>query len=267
MGRMKKVGPRAEKAAVLRILAGKSDPEKEALRLGVHVRTVEKMVAPHRPIMVEAPVEVGQVPPPVSPSVSESPETPGNAVSPEVKAETGVKTPYQQAMEAAEGSGKTELTTGEVEAAVKMAEHQDADMCLEIIGGLKTSVGCTLAGARFGLPPMDPEVQKLTGLGVTATAVVKANAVIIAPQLRKWMGGWGPIALALSADMFAMMIGLKGLAVKRGTMKKPPASEAKAPLLHLAPASEPQKPPAPSGSAFMGVPGAPPPAGGLAAAA
>jgi Transposase len=78
----------------------------------------------------------------------------------------------------------------------------DGDFCVETIGGIKKTIG-NLACMGLGLDPAEREIHKELALSPFAEETIRVNAALIAPELRKHIGGLAMVGVALSIDVFA----------------------------------------------------------------
>jgi hypothetical protein len=212
MGKPK--APLADKMRSARlILAGRSTPTKEALKYNVTPQAVEQWVKAYE--KKKSPSLLGgEAAPPSDGAVTPSPA----AGAPPVKADgaleaalaaAGVERPA--ALPAAPSIGQD----------IAEARAEDEKFCLEALGGAKQTIGNLACAFYFNLPSSDPKVEALTRLGPVATEAIKANASLIAPDLRKHLSmGWGAVGLALGIDAVLSFVALRRIALERGTLKR-----------------------------------------------
>ncbi len=212
------VDPKKKRLAVARILNEGSSVETEAQRLNVTARQVRRWVEATKEILPKPPKG-----PESSPEKSPSQEV----LPPQTGHENKPNPALQEALKAAgETSGPVKNappTSGEM----VDAREDAAKFCLDTIGNVKNSIGSTMVSFRYS-PPLrvrDEDVQEVITLSPMDEGLIRANAAELYPILLKWMKGPYQIIGGLAWSAVLMMIGLDGLAKKKGWVdaEKPPA--------------------------------------------
>jgi len=228
------VSDKAKALALGRILSGLSSPLKEAGRLGVNLRTVERWVAAKR---AAAAAGSPAAPPPGDPPDTGAPE---NAAVPPEKAE---KTELDTVLEAARGQeaaaapAKPAPRTGwgpqkaAADEAKEDGRRRDAEEALKYLSSIKgTVVG--LGGYMLGVPLTDERLEEHSNLSFFAEMAVEENAEDVGEIVREKLraGPWVVIVillLDLLASLWMTWKLAKEHAAKRPPVQLPPKEEKK----------------------------------------
>lgn len=186
---------------VARIMGAENKTEAilaEAVRAGVHPRTVERWVENAQAAVPDA----GQ-----------------NAVSENTVPTTKpAENPVLDKLLQGEGGAGTVPVGPPNQTEIHQAAVDAENFCVEAYAGVRATIGSMLVSVRYS-PPLDatsPEVAKLLKIGVAAELALRANAPRLYPILVKYSSGWTPLILAVGADAFGMIVGLEALAKSKG---------------------------------------------------
>lgn len=234
---------RAKALAVARILTGASTAQREALRLKVHLRTVERWVAERRAAAAVAPKPTAP-PSPAPPDASPDAAPPENAgpagpaaENTELKrvleaaggpqAAAAASPPAQKPAAAGWGGGAAEKPAD----AKEDGRRRDAEEALKYLASIKAAaVG--LGGMMVGVPLTDERLEEASELSFFAEMAVEENAEDVGAIVREKLraGPWVVVAillLDLLASLWMTWKLAKEHAAKRPPVKLPPKDEKK----------------------------------------
>lgn len=248
---MKKSAPVSimeQKAAVVRIVAGKSTEADEGRRYKRDKSTISDWV---RKLGTQEDVKkaIEQLKPPNAPNPTQRvPTSPGVEPKAEKPAE---KTPLEAARAAAHVAAPAgQPLTGD--AAIAAASDADKKDAVEICENLKATVVGFMAD-RYAIPADDKELEKIKHLSALLRSSIEANASWLAPMLREKVGGGRWLFYAyLFLEGRALLRDTAALAVKHhpelGQQPGAPKPQPPAPPPAAAPAPKP-----PSSSASLAL--------------
>lgn len=197
---------RKRRLTIAAVVDGKMKVEDAAQVLGRSSRQVERLVAAARKAEEN-----------VAPGVASGSDVPPGKAS---------ETPSNPSLEAAKrGAGLTgdkkdsaAPTPGEVQAAT--ADMQKT--CIEGYQTIRSTVGYLMTIPLMPpLSPTDPDVAKLYETPEAVKMVLAANVERLFPIFNRVISGWAPLLAVTFGDVFALLVALRGAAVKRGWKPEP----------------------------------------------
>jgi len=225
---LKKVSKKALRNAVVRILTGPSTVADEAERVGCSTRTIERAIQKARKGMVDQ--AAPSSPPAFKPAPDLVTASVDNVVKLEATPEPEVDDDYKKALEAAgvpiakAPEPDKPITAQEVVAATKDAAEQDAEHCIQILGGAKSMLTGTVIDLLLDEPADSPEFVKYLELRPETVRIIKANASALKAEVDKVIGNSMTIVyVTLLGDVVATGLGIWKAVKTRAKSRTVPA--------------------------------------------